>query len=72
MRAVLIHTPGQSPTVGEHPDPEAGEGKQQLVGRALLDLRLERREVSREELRELLIKALTGTVTAAAQHYAVR
>jgi AcrR family transcriptional regulator len=33
---------------------------------------VERREVSREELRELLIKALTGTVTAAAQHYAVR
>jgi AcrR family transcriptional regulator len=33
---------------------------------------VERREVSREELRELLIKALTGTVGAAAQHYAVR
>lgn len=33
---------------------------------------LERREVTREELRDLLIKALTGAVGAAAQHYAVR
>jgi AcrR family transcriptional regulator len=33
---------------------------------------LERREVTREELRDLLIKALTGTVSAAAQHYAAR
>jgi AcrR family transcriptional regulator len=31
---------------------------------------LERREVSRDELRDLLIRALTGAVGAAAQHYA--
>jgi AcrR family transcriptional regulator len=33
---------------------------------------LERREVTRDELRDLLIKALTGAVGAAAQHYAAR
>jgi AcrR family transcriptional regulator len=33
---------------------------------------VERREVTRDELRELLIKALTGAVGAAAQHYAAR
>jgi AcrR family transcriptional regulator len=33
---------------------------------------LERGEVTRDELRDLLIKALTGAVGAAAQHYATR
>jgi len=33
---------------------------------------LERRELSREELRDLLIQALTGAIGAAASHYAVR
>jgi AcrR family transcriptional regulator len=33
---------------------------------------VERREVTRDELRDLLIKALTGAVGAAAQHYAAR
>jgi AcrR family transcriptional regulator len=33
---------------------------------------VERREVTRDELRDLLIKALTGAVGAAAQHYAPR
>jgi AcrR family transcriptional regulator len=33
---------------------------------------LERREIPRDELRDLLIKALTGAVGAAAQHYAAR
>ncbi len=33
---------------------------------------LERRDLSREDLRDLLIKALTGAVGAAASHYAVR
>jgi AcrR family transcriptional regulator len=33
---------------------------------------LERREVTRDELRDLLIQALTGAVGAAASHYAVR
>ena len=33
---------------------------------------VERREVTRDELRELLIKALTGAVGAAAQHYVAR
>jgi len=33
---------------------------------------LERREVTRDELRDLLIQALTGAVGAAAQHYATR
>jgi AcrR family transcriptional regulator len=33
---------------------------------------LERRELSREELRDLLIQALTGAIGAAASHYALR
>jgi AcrR family transcriptional regulator len=33
---------------------------------------VEHREVTRDELRDLLIKALTGAVGAAAQHYAAR
>jgi AcrR family transcriptional regulator len=33
---------------------------------------LERREVTRDELRDLLIQALTGAVGASAQHYATR
>ena len=33
---------------------------------------LERRELSRDELRDLLIQALTGAIGAAASHYAVR
>jgi AcrR family transcriptional regulator len=33
---------------------------------------LERRELTREELRDLLIRALTGALGAAAQHYATR
>ena len=33
---------------------------------------LEHRELSRDELRDLLIQALTGAVGAAASHYAVR
>jgi hypothetical protein len=33
---------------------------------------LERRELTREELRDLLIQALTGAIGAAASHYAVR
>jgi AcrR family transcriptional regulator len=33
---------------------------------------LERREVTRDELRDLLIRALTGAVEAAARHYAAR
>jgi AcrR family transcriptional regulator len=33
---------------------------------------LERREIPRDQLRDLLIKALTGAVGAAAQHYAAR
>ncbi len=27
MRAVVMHTPGRPPEVGEHPEPEAGEGR---------------------------------------------
>jgi hypothetical protein len=33
---------------------------------------LERREITRSELRDLLIQALTGAVGAAARHYTTR
>ena len=33
---------------------------------------LEHRELARDELRDLLIQALTGAIGAAASHYAVR
>jgi tetracycline repressor-like protein len=33
---------------------------------------LERRELTRDELRELLIRALTGAIAAAGHEYAVR